>query len=32
MPYNPRYSETEPTRDEVNGRPGPVIVEFGAPW
>jgi thioredoxin 1 len=22
----------EPTRDEVNGMPGPVLLEFGATW
>jgi thioredoxin 1 len=26
------YDNPEPTRDEVNAWPGPVILEFGAGW
>jgi thioredoxin 1 len=26
------YRDEEPTRDEVNAMPGPVLVEFGANW
>src|SRR5262245_41026347 len=26
------YREEEPTRDEVNVMPGPVLLEFGANW
>src|ERR1700754_2907782 len=25
-------SQTEPTREEVNRMPGPVVLEFGANW
>jgi thioredoxin 1 len=30
MPLN--YSETAPTREELDARRGPVIVQFGANW
>jgi thioredoxin 1 len=26
------YAEQEPTRADVDALPGPVLVEFGAPW
>jgi thioredoxin 1 len=26
------YDKPEPTRAEVDALPGPVLVEFGAPW
>jgi hypothetical protein len=26
------YDSAEPSRDEVNRMPGPVVLEFGAPW
>ena len=32
MAYEPDYSESEPTRAEIDGTPGPLVVEFGAPW
>jgi thioredoxin 1 len=27
-----RYSETAPTRDEVDAMRGPVVLDFGAEW
>lgn len=32
MAYNPNYAETEPPRAEIDTTPGPLVVEFGAPW
>ena len=32
MPYNPHYLTHPPTRAEVDALPGPVLLEFGAPW
>jgi thioredoxin 1 len=32
MPMQTQYAEQEPTRAEVDALPGPVLVEFGAPW
>jgi thioredoxin 1 len=32
MPIQPHYAGTEPTRHEVDAIPGPLLVEFGAPW
>jgi thioredoxin 1 len=32
MPMQAHYAEKEPTRAEVDALPGPVLVEFGAPW
>ncbi len=32
MPMQAEYAEHEPTRAEVDALPGPVLVEFGAPW
>ncbi|VTU34915.1 hypothetical protein H6CHR_04313 [Variovorax sp. PBL-H6] len=29
---NTNYASTEPSRAEVDGLPGPTLVEFGAPW
>lgn len=29
---NNSYAEIAPTRDEINALPGPVLIEFGAPW
>jgi thioredoxin 1 len=26
------YGETEPTREEIDRSPGPVLLEFGAGW
>lgn len=26
------YSETEPTRGEIDALAGPVLLEFGSPW
>jgi hypothetical protein len=30
MPFD--QAEREPTRDEVDHLPGPVLLEFGATW
>jgi thioredoxin 1 len=30
--YTDRFLETEPTRADVEGKPGVVLLEFGAPW
>jgi thioredoxin len=32
MPFTTRYVETEPTRAEIDATPGPLVLEFGAPW
>lgn len=32
MPYTRDYSPTEPSREQVDARPGYTLVEFGAPW
>jgi thioredoxin 1 len=32
MSYTAQYPSTEPTRTEIDAMPGPVLVEFGAPW
>ena len=32
MSYQPRYATREPLRSEVDGEPGVVVLEFGAPW
>lgn len=32
MAMNSEYAAVEPTRDEINGIEGPVLIEFGAPW
>ncbi len=33
MPAGPEDADRwEPTRAEVDGRPGPVVLEFGASW
>jgi thioredoxin 1 len=29
---NTSYTSAEPSREEVDGLPGPTLVEFGAPW
>ena len=29
---NTEYAAREPTRAEVDGLPGPTLVEFGSPW
>ncbi|MCK9489461.1 MAG: thioredoxin family protein [Xanthomonadales bacterium] len=30
--YSARYLATEPARDEIDAMPGPLLLEFGAPW
>jgi thioredoxin 1 len=32
MAIQTEYAGQEPTRAEVDALPGPVVVEFGAPW
>ena len=32
MAMNDVYSDTEPNRAEVDGLPGPTLIEFGSPW
>jgi thioredoxin 1 len=32
MAMQTEYAAQEPTRAEVDALPGPVVVEFGAPW
>lgn len=32
MPLAHRYEPSEPDRSEVDARPGPAMLEFGAPW
>ena len=30
--YNPAFERVEPTRADVDSRPGPTLIEFGTPW
>ncbi len=32
MPWCQEYADVEPTRAEIDAMPGPLVVEFGAPW
>ena len=32
MPAARHYESREPERAEVDARPGPAVLEFGAPW
>lgn len=32
MPMNKIYAESEPARAAIDALPGPVLIEFGAPW
>lgn len=32
MPMTRDYAAAEPARAEVDGLPGPTVLEFGAPW
>ena len=32
MPIAQHYESREPERAEVDARPGPAVLEFGAPW
>jgi thioredoxin 1 len=32
MPFNPKHTDVEPTRAEIDATKGPLLVEFGAPW
>ncbi len=30
--YNAAFERTEPTRADIDSRPGPTLIEFGTPW
>jgi thioredoxin 1 len=32
MPFDPDYNKPEPTREEIDRLPGPVLLEFGTGW
>jgi len=32
MPYVPRYSSDQPSRENVDALPGAVVLEFGTQW
>jgi thioredoxin 1 len=32
MSFTASYADAEPTRAEIDAIPGPLVVEFGAPW
>lgn len=32
MLFNPQYTETAPTREQVGALPGRTVLEFGTPW
>ncbi len=32
MAFTAEYADVEPTRAEIDATPGPLLVEFGAPW
>jgi thioredoxin 1 len=32
MAYTPNFAETAPSREEIDVRQGPLLLEFGAPW
>lgn len=32
MEITAAYASSEPSRAEVDARPGPLLLEFGAPW
>jgi hypothetical protein len=32
MPTDTHHPDREPTREEVDRMPGPVVLEFGAEW
>jgi thioredoxin 1 len=32
MPFEAAYRENEPTREEIDGTPGTLLLEFGANW
>lgn len=32
MPYSQTYTTDEPTREDLDGSTGPVLVEFGTAW
>jgi thioredoxin 1 len=32
MGYTADYADVEPTRAEIDAIPGPLLLEFGAPW
>jgi thioredoxin 1 len=32
MSFTTKYADSEPTRAAIDATPGPLVVEFGAPW
>jgi thioredoxin 1 len=32
MPYTEAFAAAEPPREMIDTRPGPLVLEFGAPW
>ena len=32
MAFTTKYADIEPTRAQIDALPGPLVVEFGAPW
>jgi thioredoxin 1 len=32
MPFQAEYQHLEPTREQINALPGPVLLEFGTGW
>lgn len=32
MTMTTQYAATEPPRDQIDRTPGPLLIEFGAPW
>lgn len=32
MGFSTEFVGSEPSRAEIDGQPGPLVIEFGAPW
>ncbi len=32
MGFNAEFESTEPTREQIDARSGPLVLEFGTPW
>jgi thioredoxin 1 len=32
MPFSTNFEAVEPTRDEIDSKNGPLVLEFGTPW
>jgi thioredoxin 1 len=32
MPFTTTFETTEPTREEIDTKQGPLVLEFGTPW